>query len=130
LSLLASSLWVKLPLFENSIRTLNSASVRIVLIFRIGYRPLMNSGSPKRKRSTSEQGKSISQRLTCQGFYSFGIGHSIQGKNRPWKKRYAKPFSPKDKDEASRIVREIFISSGLPPVEYILKILKKRGGSP
>jgi hypothetical protein len=50
---------------------------------------------------------------------SFRLGHSIQGKNRPWKKRYAKPFSPKDKDEASRIVREIFISSGLPPVEYI-----------
>jgi hypothetical protein len=63
-------------------------------------------------------------------FDSFGLGHSIQDKNRPWKKRYAKPFSPKDKDEAPNIVREIFISSGLPPVEYILNILNKEGGSP
>jgi hypothetical protein len=68
--------------------------------------------------------------LPCQAKSSFRLGHSIQGKNRPWKKRYAKPFSPKDKDEASKIVREIFISSGLPPVEYILNILNKRGGSP
>jgi len=38
-------------------------------------------------------------------------------------KRYAKPFSPKDKDEASKIVREIFNSSGLPPVEYVFVLV-------
>jgi hypothetical protein len=61
---------------------------------------------------------------------SFGLGHSIQGKNKPWGKRYVRPFSPEDKNEAIKIVREIFNLSGLPPVEYILNILNKKGGSP
>jgi hypothetical protein len=61
---------------------------------------------------------------------SFGLGHSIQGKNKPWGKRYVRPFSPEDKNEALKIVREIFNLNGLPPVEYILNILNKKGGSP
>jgi hypothetical protein len=58
------------------------------------------------------------------------LGHSIQGKNKLWCKRYVRPFSPEDKNEALKIVREIFNLSGLPPVEYILNILNKKGGSP
>jgi hypothetical protein len=75
----------------------------------------------------------IINRGRSQGFFSFRLGHSIHPENnKPWKRRNIKPFLPRDKEEASKVLNWILHIAGLPPLKFTLKLLetKQKGGEP
>jgi len=69
----------------------------------------------------------------CQLSSSFRLRHSNHRRdNKPWKRRNIRPFVPRNKEEACRVINWILLKAGLPPLKFTLKLFetKNKGGEP
>ena len=85
---------------------------------------------PYKKRYLPETG---STRLAlCQINVARGLGHRDQGgQKKPWNARFKKPFVPGNEEEAMKVIEKFRELGGLPPLEYLIRILDiSDGGAP